>query len=58
LPSVTRNVEAATTQGQARLISEDSMKMRVRIEPKVTRYRKTGRTNFAKMTSEVNQQTF
>jgi len=30
----------------------------VRIEPEGTRYMKTGRTHFSKMTSEVNQQTF
>ena len=43
--------------GPPHLISEDSMKIRVRIEPKGTRYRKTGRTHFAKMTSMVNQPT-
>ena len=45
-------------EGPTYLISEDSMKIRVRIEPKGTRYRKTGRTYFAKMTSVVKQQPF
>jgi len=39
------------------LISEDSMKIRARIEPKGVRDMKTRRTYFAKMTSEVNQPT-
>jgi|GEM_PF-2620749 len=34
------------------------MKIDVRIEPKGTRYMKTGRTYFAKMTSVVKQQPF
>jgi len=56
--TVDRNVRVTSSPGQTHLISEDSMKIRVRIEPKGTRYRKTGRTYFAKMTSVVNQQTF
>jgi len=34
------------------------MKIDVKIEPEETRYMKTGRTYFAKMTSVVKQQTF